>query len=1602
MRGRNSRRLMVRRVVPLALAVILAARTLRAPADTADTYIGPNDGVWSNPLNWSAGSPTPGFDALITGAGDKTVFLDPVFSFPATYDWVSVVTVSNGNSLTFENGGQLETGTLNLTGGTFTLQGTSSVFDYQVLNVSGGGVFIWNSGALDAAESFTPSAAIATNLTLSGGMTLNVNGAVNIPAGTSITVNGGSLTTNSFSEVNLNGGSFTLEGVNSYVFTPVISYSSGPTMTWNSGELATIDFTPSPAIATHLQLSGGMTLAASDAVTLPAGTSLIVNGGSLNTGSVQMVGGGFSLTGASSYAYVGTLTYSSGPTMLWNGGTLETTNFAPSVALATNFNLVSPMTLVVDDTLSIPAGTSVSLNSGYMSAGTLTVSGGAFNWNGGTVAITGAGGLTLGTANFGTSLSMNGRSLVVGNVLSLPAGTSFSLNSGGVRASGIAVSGGSFTQSGGNLSFNTFTQSGGVATLPQFTLGTGGAGAAYNLEGGTLTTPAPTANAGGTFNWTAGVLSITGNLDLPNSALGPTLTLGSSQSLLVGGTLSVNTGASLVAGAGALVSVPSIVLNGGSINQSGGTIAAPSVLYAGSAPASTGSYVLSGGTLSAAYEYIGEQGTGNFNQTGGTNSVGDLLIAANFSVGTGSYVLSGGTLSAGYYEDIGVSGTGTLTQSGGLNTVNGGELIVGDAQTGVGSYVLSGGTLSAVYEYIGNQGAGNFNQSGGTNSVAADLYVAANSTAGTDSYVLSGGTLSAGFEDIGAYGSGTLTQSGGVNTVNGGEFVLGDAQTGVGSYVLSGGTLITGTDLIGASGTATFNQSGGIHTVTSELIVGYYYGSHGTYTLSGGTLTAPAEYVSYGGYGTVTQSGGLNLVANTLNVSESGYPSQYTLSGGTLSAGTLGVYGSGQFNWTGGSLSFTNFYQVSGSVSLTGLTLGVGGNGSAYYLEGGTLTLPSAPVNTGGAFNWTGGELNLTGNVDLSTSTLGPTLTLYSAGQSLAVGGTLSIPAGTQFMAFGGSSVLSAQAINLSGGMLTAWGTVTAQNFVESAGSAAVYGSLLVAAGTTSSGAGFLLQGGTLFGENILVENGGTFTQTGGTLSFNSINQSGGVVTLLPVILGQGGNGEGFSYSGRLNVSGITINTGGYFNYGGGPLDFSILHWLGGGFNYNGTGSFALSASTLGTNITMGPATYLNVPALVIPAGTSLTLAGGEISTNSITVTGGNFAWQSGDIYVGGYVGYSGSLTPSAANIGSVISLTAGKLLDVVGTLALTAGTTLSLSGGFLSASSLSIAGGSFSWSTGELSVNNVNLATQGIGTNLIIGSGQTLSTDTLTVPAGTGISLSGGAIFATALQITGGTFNWSAGQLEVEAGISLTSSAFGPVLTIASGQSLATSAALSVPTGTTLTLNGGALSVPTLTLSGGTFRWLSGSLTINSFNESYSFSTATFGSVTTLGPGLGLDDAGDNPLLVPAGNTLVLSGGALSAAGLDVLGSFLWTSGSLSLYEDWTPSLTAAGPNVVLTGGMRLYANTAILPAGASITVDSAAKIEDMYVEGGSLSLNGGTLSAYFLDITSGHFAWSSGTLEFLSDYAPSSEDLARRRPSARNKLFRWTTSWTCRRGAR
>jgi len=492
----------------------------------------------------------------------------------------------------------------------------------------------------------------------------------------------------------------------------------------------------------------------------------------------------------------------------------------------------------------------------------------------------------------------------------------------------------------------------------------------------------------------------------------------------------------------------------GYFNQNGGTNTVGVFLKVGDQSGSTGTYTLSGtGSLntngSSSDEYVGFIGTGHFNQMGGTNTVGGYLSVGDESGSTGTYTLSGGSVSAANIYVGGdpsvvargqgtltISETGSLTTPGALvvynaagnalNLISGGtintgslnlsgnpslfnwttgtlnltnsDLLVGPTGllgaslnlgagkalgisgtiTNNGTINLTGGTLTTgSFTRSGNLGL--FNWTAGTLNVtngSVEIDNSANANLATSLMFGAGQSLSvSGVETIGGSGTGSLTQSGGSNTINGADaLTLGGANGSTGTYTLSGGTLSSfGFEYVGFDGTGNFNHSGGTNEINFgySLYVGYGADSNGTYTLSGSgsLITTGNEYVGAAGIGNFNQSSGSNSMSEggILCVGQqAGSSGSYSLSGGTLSAANIYVGGSDAGPGGTGVLTVSG----SGYLNSTAATITVYNTaGSGLNVNGGTVN--AAALNLIGTYTQTAGSAtygHITGGGQMAVS----------------------------------------------------------------------------------------------------------------------------------------------------------------------------------------------------------------------------------------------------------------------------------------------------------------------------------------------------------------------------------------------------------------------------------------------------------------------------------------------------------------------------------------------------------------------------------------------------------------------------------------------------------
>jgi hypothetical protein len=1229
---------------------------------------------------------------------------------------------------------------------------------------------------------------------------------------------------------------------------------------------------------------------------------------------------------------------------------------------------------------------------------------GTFTQSGGSNAIINNGPLYVGYWGTGTFTQSAGTTTV--------AGTAYlGYNSGSSGAGWL--SGGLFTAPCESIGYNSaastgaFTQSGGSNSTGSLLIGANGS---YTLSGGTLNVMGPIGGTGplavnGSASWVFNggyPLSQLIFASTPATAMSCTLTnapqlgittfvgqsgaanvtqangLQSIQTLycgynagasgnyaLSGGTLGVAGSEYLgYSGTGSFTQSPgsNSVTGGlcvgysgaGTFTQSGGTNTVNGTLFFGCNPGSNGTYLLSGGQLTAAAETNwvggGTPAVGAFIQSGGINNI----TAGNLSLGpSGSYTLSGGTLSVagqingtlavngsaswsvkngaipqitfasapavnmscslsngatlGITTYVGQAGTANVTQAGGLQQA--GTVYCGYNSGATGNYTLSAGTLTAASECFGYSGAATFAQSGGTNLTSGNAYLGYNSAGGTGNYVLSAGSNSVtGSLYLGYSGAGSFTQSGGTNTVNG-TLYIGCNPGSSGTYLLSGGQLTAAGETsylgLGTPAAATFIQSGGVNTITAGNL---YLGPSGSYTLTGGTLSVPGQV-----NGAFTQTGGSNA-AGSLYIGASGY----ALSGGTLNVtgsvggtGPLLVNGNACWSLAGGmpplvafaSAATVNMSCFLGNSSQLAATTYVGQYGTANVVQPGGVQQAGTVY-----FGYNSGA---TGNYWLT----GGTLTAGSECLGYSGAGTLTQFAGTNSVSALSLGCLpgSSGSYNLNGGVLVAsdesvGGTVanTTGTFTQSGGSNTT-GSLFIAiSGSYTLTGGTLNVTGQLTGPRPLVVDGDSYWSVNGPIPLLTFASTPAVN--MSCALGSSPQLGNLTYVGQYGTASLTQS--------GGTQQAGIMYF---GCNSGATGNYSLSGGSLGASAEIigwcGTGGFTQSGGTNAAGAVSIGKYSGSSATYSLS--GGSFSAVNGGqgaLYLG-ELGGTGSFTQSGG-ASTLDTLYAGY--EGTGTYNLLAG-------------SLSSAGsGQFVgyWGTGTFTQSGGTSTAPSLMLGFYAGSSGTYN-------------LNGGLLILSALSGGSGTaaFNFSGGTLAAAAPFStnlpMAFATAGSNATLDNGGYSATLAGpLSGPGGLIATGSGTLiLAVPnTYTgntlVSGGTLTLADPAALEQSTLDTSGAGTVSFGSLAaaTLG---GL--TGSGPLVL---NNTTPAPVALTVGNNNASTTFSGTlSGSGSVTEVGSGTLTFTGSNsytggTTVASGQFVAENAQAIPTGSLLAIGASGSV--------------------------------------------------------------------------
>jgi hypothetical protein len=1126
----------------------------------------------------------------------------------------------------------------NISGAVLTLNGSGGVTNTGLLEATGGG-FLAIDNTVDNAGG---------NITANGGTVEVVN--ANIQGGTLNTLNGGTLET---------VGSSMLDGSTKGALT----LSKGSTYTSNTGTVTSVLGT----ITNHgtIQLIGGSNanafLGLNANTTLNGGGKLTLayNGSEAGAAYIQQNASNLTLTNVNN-TIAGTGFIGNGGLTLVNqsGGTID----ANTSGLALTLNGSGGVTNT--GLLEATGGGILAINN------TVNNAGGNITANGGTVEVVNADieGGTLNTLNGGT-LETGGSSTLDGSTkgaLTLSKGSTYTGNTGTVTSvlgtitnnGTIQVIGGSNANAYLGLSANTTLNGGGTLTL-----GYNGseAGAAYiqqNASNLTLTNVNNTI-AGTGFIGNGGLTLVNqsgGIIDANTKGAGLTLNGGggvTNTGLLEatrGGILAINTtvnnaGGNITAN-GATVEVVNATIQGGTLNNTAGTLETPGGVSA----------TLDGSTASGAVTlngtYSGLEGSttnilgtiinkGNLLMTAGGNANTVLGLGANTSLeggGTVTLAYDGSEAGTAYIQQ----NTSNLTLTNVNNTIqgegvigNGGLTVVNEASgiinaNSVGSPVVGSLTLN------GSGGVTNLGLMEATNSSTLVINTTVNNAGGN--ITANGATVEVVNADI---------QGGTLNTLNGGtlETVGSSTLDGIthGALTLSKGSTYTSNTGNVTSVLGTITDKGNIQVIGGSNANGFLGLNANTTLNGGGTVTlayngseAGAAYIEQNGSGlTLTNqdtiegtgvigNGGLTLVNATGGTVFANVPSQMLLinaSGNITNNGTMRVASGSTMHVMNGA--FTNF----AGTTLKGGTYNVGGTLEIDELgsTGGEIVTNAANIilnGTTSSFIDAGGQNALS---KFATNAKGASFTITGGRNFTTAGkftnnGTLAVgSANSTFKVSGNLTNFSTSTFTLTGGTYNLTGTLNFKgaDIVTNAANITVSGSSskIVDQHGNNGLANFATNNGSF-----TINNGRNFTTAGGFTN--------------NATLAVGSGNSTFDVNGNLtNFSGTTL-TGGTYNLTG-TLQFNGANIVTNAANITLTGASSQIIDQNGKNGLANFAT--NKGTFALAGNRSFTTAGSFANAGTFTIiTGSTFALGGSGVFTqsGGTTTDNGTLSaPGAVNL---------------------------------------------------------------------------------------------------------------------------------------------------------------------------------------------------------------------------------------------------------------------------------------------------------------------------------------------------------------------------------
>ena len=1134
----------------------------------------------------AVGSTTP-LTSVTTDAPGSTDLNGGSVTTTGAQTYNDAVTLSSDDTLTSTGSGNITFGstidggfTLTVsTGGSIAFGGAIGSTTPLTSLITNGGCSLTFSGGVTTtgSQSYTSAIGLTGDSTFTSTGNGNITFGSTIDGGFNLTVNTGgmtsfdgpvgsttpltSVTTDAPGSTDINGGSVTTTGDQTYDDAMILT--ADDTLTSSGSGNVTFGSTVDGGFALTVDTAGVTTFNGAvgsttplTAITTDAPGSTNINGGSVTTTGAQSFGDGVTLAADTTLTSTGSGNVNFGSTV--DGGFNLTVNTAGVTTFGGAVGSTTPLTSVTTDApgstdidggsvtttgvqaygdaVTLGADTTLdSTGSGNITFGS-TVDG-AFNLTVNTAGVTTFGGavgsttpLTSLTTDAPGSTDINGGSVTTtgaqayGDAVTLGADTTLTSTGSGNVSLGSTVDGGF------NFTVNTAgvtTFGGAVGSTTPLTSVTTDAPGSTDINGGSVTTTgaqsfgdAVTLEANTTL-----VSTGSGNVSLGSTVDGGfNLTVNTAGGTTFGGAVGSTTPLTSVT-----TDAPgSTTLNGGSVTTTGAQSFGDAVtLGANTTLASTGSGdVTLGATVNGAFTLtVNTAGVTTFGGAVGsttplTSVTTDAPGSTDISAGS---ITTTGTQTYGDAVVLGANTTLTSTGSGNVTlgaTVNGGSaLTVNTAGTTIFSGVVGGATpLTSVT----TDAPGSTDLNGGSvTTTGAQSYGNAVTLGATTTLVSTGsGNITLGSTVNGLFG--LTVNTGGVRTftgVVGGTTPLASLTTSAaGSTSIQGGTVTT-------TGAQTFGDPVTLLADTALIST-----SSGNVTL--GSTVNGAFSLTVNTAGVTNFAGAVGGTTPLASVTTDA-PGSTTLSGGTVSTTGAQTYGDPVTLGANATLTSTNSGNVSFAKSVDGaygLTVNTGGD--TTFIGNVGLTTPLASLTTDAAGT---SQINCAAVVTTGNQTFNDPASVNSdikftttAGGSITFGGTLA----------GNTSIVEFNTGNS--------GDLTFEGLVGSASNPGTFSGFTIEdALDVVIGAGIYVDGPVLVSsaQNVTVTAGGSvgsLTQTTGT----------GTTTL---------SGSSLAATGPVNITNTAINLQGGLDASGEPV---VLDATSGGVT-QGTSVAPLIASDL-------------------------------------------------------------------------------------------------------------------------------------------------------------------------------------------------------------------------------------------------------------------------------------------------------------------------------------------------------------------------------------------------------------------------------------------------------